>query len=97
MTTRSLSDWVGVVMGLFLPVERAIAALYGVLIPSLPPSAQAQMPSRPSGADKEKQRAQNEGGNGFGLAGRPFDRADGLPRRHCHLNPRFDPRVAETI
>src|SRR5262249_5461458 len=29
--------------------------------PSDPPSAQAQMPSRPSGADKEKERAQNEG------------------------------------
>jgi len=33
------------------------------------------MPSRPSGADKEKERAKNEGGRGFGLAGRPPDRA----------------------
>jgi len=40
------------------------------------------MPSRPSGADKEKERAQNEGGRGSGLR-RPLDRADGLPRRHA--------------
>jgi hypothetical protein len=40
------------------------------------------MPSRPSGADKEKERAQNEGGRGIGLAGRPPDRADLPARRH---------------
>jgi len=44
--------------------------------PSDPPSAQAHMPSRPSGADKEKERAQNEGGRGAGVARRPIDRAD---------------------
>ncbi len=41
------------------------------------------MPSRPSGADKEKERAQNEGGCGISLTGCPFDRADLLARRHC--------------
>ena len=35
------------------------------------------MPSRPSGADKEKERAQNEGSRGAGL-GRPLD-----ARRYC--------------
>lgn len=54
--------------------------------PSDPPSAQAHMPSRPSGADKEKERAQNEGRRGTGLFCRPLDRAGGLPRRHgCTL------------
>jgi len=43
--------------------------------PSDPPSAQAHMPSRPSGADKEKERAQNEGDRGPGVARRPLDRA----------------------
>ena len=40
------------------------------------------MPCRPSGADKEKERAQNEGGLGAGGARRPYDRAGGLARRH---------------
>jgi len=54
--------------------------------PSGPPSAQAHMPSRPSGADKEKERAQNEGSRGAGVSRRPLDRADCLPRRHgCSL------------
>ena len=44
-------------------------------------------PSRPSGADKEKERAQNEGGGGAGLNGRPLERADGLPRRHRLSQP----------
>src|SRR5262249_53930964 len=50
--------------------------------PSDPPSAQAQMPSRPSGADKEKERAQNEGCRGTGVSRRPLSRAGDLPRRH---------------
>ena len=51
-----------------------------------PPSAQAHMPSRPSGADKEKERGQNEGGRGAGVSRRPLSRADDLPRRHgCSL------------
>jgi hypothetical protein len=33
------------------------------------------MPSRPSGADKEKERAQNEGGSGRGPCGPPVVRA----------------------
>src|SRR5450432_4209834 len=90
ITTRSLSDWVWVVIGLFLLVECAMAALYGVLslVPSIPRVPRRKMPSRPSGADKEKERAQNEGGGGFGLR-RPLDRADGLPRRHASKNPRL--------
>src|SRR5665811_1604414 len=64
MTTRSLSDWVWEAIGLFLLVEGARTALYGVLvlIPAIPRVPRRETPSRPSGADKEKQRAQNEGG-----------------------------------
>jgi hypothetical protein len=40
------------------------------------------MPSRLSGADKQKERSQNEGGRGSGLC-RPLDRADILARRHA--------------
>jgi len=51
-----------------------------------PLSAQAQTPSRPSGAGKQKERAQNEGGRRQairrGRNGRLFDRANGLARRH---------------
>ncbi len=48
-----------------------------------PPSAQAHMPSRPSGADKEKERAQNEGGRAADRGGRlALDRANIVARRH---------------
>ena len=40
------------------------------------------MPSRPSGADKEKERAQNEGCRGAGVSRRPPDRANIPARRH---------------
>jgi len=41
------------------------------------------MPSRPSGADKEKERAQNEGGGrGTGVPRRPLDRANLVTRYH---------------
>ena len=53
----------------------------------LPRVPRRETPSRPSGADKQQQRAQNEGGRGIGLGGRPLDRADGLPRRHCQSQP----------
>jgi hypothetical protein len=66
---------------------RRFWALYGVLIPSIPRVPRHKKPSRPSGADKEKERAQNEGGRGFGLAGRPLDRADILARRHGLEDP----------
>jgi hypothetical protein len=72
-------------MELILLVECAIAALYGVLIPSIPRVPRRNKPSRPSGADKEKERAQNEGSRGIGLAGRPLDRANGGARRHGSL------------
>jgi hypothetical protein len=52
------------------------------------------MPSRPSGADKEKERAQNEGGRGFGLC-RPLDRAEFMARRHAQNTLVFSHKVAE--
>ncbi len=67
---------------------RRLRALYGVLIPKIPRVPRRKWPSRPSGADKEKERAQNEGGHGFGLR-RPSDRADALPRRHRLKYPRL--------
>jgi len=63
--------------------------------PSDPPSAQAHMPSRPSGADKEKERAQNEGGSGAGVARRPLDRAD-LWARRDHKFPRSSVSLADS-
>jgi len=62
--------------------------------PSDPPSAQAHMPSRPSGADKEKERAQNEGDRGPGVARRPLDRA-GMWARRDHKFPRSSVSVAD--
>src|SRR5262245_24233676 len=62
--------------------------------PSDPPSAQAHMPSRPSGADKEKERAQNEGGRGAGVD-RPLDRADMRARRD-HKFPRSSVSLADS-
>jgi len=62
--------------------------------PSDPPSAQAHMPSRPSGADKEKERALNEGCRGGGVSRRPLGRADDLPRRHgCPSSRRLTWRI----
>ena len=54
----------------------------GVLIPLIPRVPRHKKPSRRSGADKEKESAQNEGGRGFGLSGRPLDRARFVARRH---------------
>src|SRR5215471_18897844 len=82
MTTRSLSDWVLETMEMILLVKCAAWALYGVALSADPPSAQARMPSRPSGADKEKERAQNEGGHGTDVSRRPLDRANIWAHRH---------------
>src|SRR5690348_6685155 len=51
------------------------------------------MPSRPSGADKEKERARNEDGSGLGHSGRPIGRAELVPRRHAleYPHPRRQP------
>ena len=69
---------------------RRFRALYGVLIPKVPRVPRREMPSRPSGADKEKERAQNEGGRGFGLPpparSRRCSAASTLPQ-----NPHFEP------
>jgi len=58
--------------------------------PSDPPSAQAHVPSRPSGADKEKERAQNEGGCRTGVSRRPLDRANIVAHRHGLKTLDFD-------
>jgi hypothetical protein len=55
------------------------------------------MPSRPSGADKEKERAQNEGGRGAGVFRRPLDRADILARRHALKALVFGHKIAEKL
>src|SRR5215475_8002990 len=59
-------------------------ALGWVLLGSVarPLSAQAQMPGRPSGADKEQEPAKNEDGAGLGLIGPPVDRAAVAARDH---------------
>src|SRR6185437_8991462 len=85
MTTRSLSDWVGVVMERFLlSGKRAAMGALGVRS-AHPLSAQAQMPVRPSGAGKQKERPKNEGGTGGGA---PGDRAAIAANRHCLKIPR---------
>ena len=48
------------------------------------------MPSRPSGADKEKERAQNEGGCRTGVSRRPLDRANIVAHRHGLKTLDFD-------
>ena len=52
-----------------------------------PLSAQAQAPSRPSGADKQQEPAENEGSSRPGLTGPRSDRADVVARRHCQKSP----------
>jgi len=52
-----------------------------------PLSAQAQAPSRPSGAGKQQEPAENEGGRGPGLRSPPDHRASLVARRHAK-NPR---------
>ncbi len=81
MTTRSFSDWVGVVMAVHPSDRMRRFGRSKGFIRSIPRVPRRETPSRPSGADKQKERAQNEGGRGAGLR-RPLDRADGLPRRH---------------
>src|SRR5215469_2420851 len=56
-----------------------------------PLSAQAQMPGRPSGADKEQEPAKNEDGAGQRLIGPPADRAAVAAR---HRDFRSRPRRA---
>ena len=51
------------------------------LVSVIPRVPRREAPSRPSGADKEKERAQNEGSRGTGL-GRPLDCANIAARRH---------------
>ena len=48
-----------------------------------PLSAQAQAPSRPSGADKQQEPAENEGSIRPGLNGPRSDRANETARQHC--------------
>jgi hypothetical protein len=69
-------------MAKVLLVVRAFGALMGSVVPVNPLSAQAQMPSRRSGADKEQEPATIEGSAGQGLDGPPVGRADIASRRH---------------
>jgi hypothetical protein len=64
-------------------------ALVGFLVLDRPLSAQAQTPSRPSGADKQKEPAENEGGIRPGLNGPRDNRANGAARRHCLEKPSY--------
>ncbi len=57
---------------------------YGV-DPKSPLSAQAQTPSRPSGAGKEQQTTKNQGSSGPSRSGSPFDRIDIIANRHAIL------------
>jgi hypothetical protein len=87
MTTRSFSEGAGAVMAKVLLVVRALALALmrrslGSVVPVNPLSAQAQMPSRRSGADKEQEPAAIEGSAGQGLVGPPVGRADIASRRH---------------
>ena len=91
MTTRSLSDWVWEVMALILLVECAAhGRVSGVLITSIPRVPRRKRPAGPQGRIRRRSvprmREATEP-----ACGRPFDRADGLPRRHCLGNPRFRP------
>src|SRR5262249_4608105 len=96
MTTRSCSDFAGVLMmgcpsrGL-RPLLLAWALLGFLVV--LPLSAQAQTPSRPSGDGKQQEPAENEGGAGPGLRP-PGDRAK-IAARENHFRPRHQHKVAE--
>ncbi len=91
MTTRSWSE-PGVLMGNGPSLERVRRSGRSWGSAQDPLSAQARAPNRPSGADKEKQTAENEGSAGHGRNGRPSDRLM-LAHRHA-LCPRVDRRVA---
>ena len=62
---------------------------------SLPLSAQAQTPSRPSGGDKEQKPAKNEGGARPGRSGRPVDRANLVAFRHHQPSVQISVKIAE--
>jgi len=114
MTTRSFSDFADVLMEMVLlalrPPDRSGVGARGVPGAFADPlSAQAQSPSRPSGADKQQEPAENEGGirpghrrakrrrPSDGYDGPRDNRANGRARRHLPRNSLvFDrPRVAE--
>src|SRR5262249_19119326 len=83
----------------FAPLQGA----RGFLMLWRPLSAQARAPSRPSGAAKQKEPAENEGGSRPGIGERSdavlwtatvgprSDRADIVARRHCQKVPRARP------
>src|SRR4029079_9468893 len=86
MTTRSFSDFADVLMELVLLAWRlplGFQALWGSGYLSNPLSAQAQAPSRPSGADKQQEPAENEGSIRPSLNGSRSGRADEAARQHC--------------
>ncbi len=81
MKTRSLSD-LGVRMEKIPSVRLRLSGALGVF--ARPLSAQARAPSRPSGADKQKE-AENAGSRGRGHGGRPFQMAMLETHRHGSL------------
>src|SRR6476620_10390921 len=87
MTTRSFSDFAGVLMEMVLLALRLLPpgglALWGSWCLTNPLSAQAQAPSRPSGADKQQEPAENQGSIRPGLNGPRSERANHMARRHC--------------
>src|SRR5439155_16749846 len=86
-TTRSFSDLTDEFMEMVLLALRllpqGVLALWGSWCLSNPLSAQAQAPSRPSGADKQQEPAENQGSIRPGLKGPRSDRANQMARRHC--------------
>src|SRR5437667_8133692 len=81
MKTRSLAD-LGVRMAKIPSVRWRLSGARGVF--ARPLSAQARAPSRPSGADKQKE-AENAGSRGRGHGGRPFRMAMLETHRHGSL------------
>src|SRR3979411_828059 len=88
MTTRSCSDFAGVVMigisfSWFAPSSLGARGF----LAQAPLSAKDQTPSRPSGDGKQQEPAENEGSAGAGRSP-PGDRADIAARRN-HARPRY--------
>src|SRR3974390_742444 len=82
MTTRSFADWVSLLIAKFLLSHAPLKGRSMGFLRRVPRAPRHHTPRRPSGADKERERAQNEGGLGAGGARRPYDRAGDLARRH---------------
>jgi hypothetical protein len=90
MMTRSFSDLLAVVIAKFLLGVRRLEGAEGSGDLAQPLSAQAQTPSRPSGADKKQEPAETPGGQGrSGNRGRGF--CPGPNSRHFAANQHAKP------